>query len=197
MKEGDRVIVDFASGSVASAANGKKGTVTRIWKGHNYPIEVQLDASGFSLCFRENELEVLPHEPAPSVQTVYISGAISGRENRNAGRFEQVEGIVRGLGHDVINPLKLDDGTYSLTWEEYMRRDLRTIAERADMVVVFDDWFTSRGAVHEAYFARVVGLPVRALVTDREGSYVVRHRLIELDEIDVLDARELYDTATA
>lgn len=107
----------------------------------------------------------------PQKEVAYISGSMTGVEDHNRARFDEIEEIVAGMGYEVINPARLDieEGMVDkegnpLKWQNFMRRDIRIIAERADLVVCFDDWENSRGATDEAYVAAVMDIPVYRLV---------------------------------
>lgn len=133
-------------------------------------------------------------EPKPSThrqkERVYISGPMSGKEDFNYERFDQVEERLGAMGYDVINPAKLDreegeaPGSGSeQTHQEYLRRDVQVISSEADAVVVFDDWHNSRGSVCEAFIAVVMGLPVWRFVDDQDPGIYTWNSFLENEEV--------------
>ena len=54
---------------------------------------------------------------------VYISGGITGVKNYKE-HFAKAERFLKGMGHEVVNPVALEDSLPKLTYEEYMRLDM-------------------------------------------------------------------------
>jgi hypothetical protein len=104
-----------------------------------------------------------------TIETLYLSGRMSGLPNYNRDRFNEIEYLVRELGYDVVNPAQIDldeDGPDVVhTWEHYIKRDLSIIIEKCDGIVMFDDWQNSRGATLELYVAKQIGLKVYGIDT--------------------------------
>lgn len=89
---------------------------------------------------------------------------------------------LRALGHEVVNPVELDnpedvaaamasvDGSpihyeSGKTWGDFLARDVKVIADGAlDGVMVLDGWATSRGARLETFVASALhGIPIYCL----------------------------------
>ncbi len=104
---------------------------------------------------------------------------MTGEPDFNFPAFYTAAAQLRALGHEPINPADNDhaDMVISLrlarakqgkpghTWVDYMRRDLRRIAD-ADAVLALPGWWRSRGASIEIGLAGALGWPVYALTPD-------------------------------
>ena len=90
---------------------------------------------------------------------VYISGKISGLADKNAPAFEAAEKMLTERGYKTINPLKLYPDGIELSWEHYMRNDIKVLMD-CHMVAVLPDWEQSRGATIEVHLALDLGIPV-------------------------------------
>jgi hypothetical protein len=74
---------------------------------------------------------------------VYISGPMSGRKDLNREEFVLAEVLLRGLGHEVVNPHTLNPEGRG--WVACMINDLRAL-RRCQGIYMLHDWATSRGA---------------------------------------------------
>lgn len=93
---------------------------------------------------------------------LYVSGPISivGPPTYNKPAFNNAAIQLRVAGFSAVNPFDLDDEPInSLSWEEYMRRDLRALLD-CDGVATLDGWQDSRGAGIEVDLAVKLGMPV-------------------------------------
>lgn len=89
---------------------------------------------------------------------IYCCGPITGYADYNLPAFDEAEGFLRHLGHEVINPCALDEeGDRGDTWENYLKRDLKLLVD-CDAIVLLDGWHKSRGAMLEFYVATNLGL---------------------------------------
>lgn len=86
---------------------------------------------------------------------VYISGAITGNDNYKED-FARAERELSAAGHEVINPVKLEDILPQLTYEEYMKLDL-ALLDVCDAVFMLNDWKKSLGANREYGYALAKG----------------------------------------
>jgi len=100
------------------------------------------------------------------MKKVYISGKISGLEDRNAPKFEAAEKLLTLLGYEAINPLKILAFDEALNWSDYMRADIKVLCE-CDAIFLLDDWLLSPGAKLEVLIALRLGLKV---LIDQEDS---------------------------
>jgi hypothetical protein len=81
---------------------------------------------------------------------VYISGGIT--HNPNALQdFNSAEQYLIGLGHEVVNPMKLEH-SHDKSWENYMKVDIREMM-LCDALYVLHGWRKSKGARIEVYLA--------------------------------------------
>ena len=87
---------------------------------------------------------------------IYISGAMSSRMDVYRAEFSKVEQRLKEEGHIVINPAALPVGLDS---DKYMPICLSMI-DGADVVYLFGDWKSSKGAVLEKAYAEYQGKEV-------------------------------------
>jgi hypothetical protein len=108
---------------------------------------------------------------------LYTLGPMSDMEDHNAPAFRETAEILRGLGHEAISPVEMDeaegfDFKRKLTEAEYaafLGRDIEKIAAlgaagKLDGGVALDGWERSRGAAAEAHVIRALGRPIYRLV---------------------------------
>lgn len=132
---------------------------------------------------------------------VYIAGPMTGIPQFNFPAFDQVAGLLRMNGFEVVSPAELDDpddraaalaspdghmhGGHHMnkTWGDFLARDVKLIADGGvEAVVVLTDWAKSRGARLETYVANALcGIPIVS-VRFVEGSQIV-----SLDTVPRLD----------
>lgn len=94
------------------------------------------------------------------VQTIYVSGPMSGIVNFNYDAFNAVAEILRDAGYNVVNPAETDGGDQTKSWHDYMRADIQVIINECDALVLLQDWANSPGACVEVNTARAIGIPV-------------------------------------
>ncbi len=89
---------------------------------------------------------------------IYISGPMSGLPDFNYPAFHDASAQWRAAGYEVLSPAELDLAeTTDLTWEDYLRRDLRMLLD-CDAIALLDGWENSRGAALEYHVATALGL---------------------------------------
>jgi hypothetical protein len=93
------------------------------------------------------------------MDSIYISGPMSGLPNFNFDNFNRVAEMLRALKQTVVNPAENFGGKTDLSREEYMRKDIRSLMN-ARVVVALDGWMESKGALTEIRVAREIGLKV-------------------------------------
>lgn len=84
---------------------------------------------------------------------VYISGPMEGNMDC-LENFRVAEEVLLKLGHDVVNPAKLDKAVKGtgLSREDYLELDLKLL-EWCDAIVMLDGWQQSRGCNREYGYA--------------------------------------------
>jgi hypothetical protein len=88
----------------------------------------------------------------------YISGKITGMEERAKELFEQAEKEVIALGYEPINPMKLNH-QHGLTWEAYMKEDIKALCD-CEAVYLLRNYSDSRGALLELAIANELKMEV-------------------------------------
>lgn len=89
---------------------------------------------------------------------IYISGPITGHPRERVERaFAEAEAVIRGSGHEPVNPL--DNGLpISATWYEHMRTDLKMLLD-CDAIYMVGEWWHSSGAKIEWELSRTLDIP--------------------------------------
>lgn len=88
----------------------------------------------------------------------YISGKISGIENRAVELFEQAEKELIELGFEPINPMKLNH-QHDLSWEAYMKQDIKALCD-CDFIYLLRNYSDSKGALLELAIATELKIKV-------------------------------------
>jgi hypothetical protein len=117
---------------------------------------------------------------------LYLSGPMTqfSDSNYNFPAFYKAQGLLEMLGHDVVNPARMDidaglvkyapsqsrlvtDARFTI--QDAMRRDIKAIAD-CDAVVLLPGWESSVGAGKELRVAREdFGMPAFELRLDTHG----------------------------
>lgn len=89
---------------------------------------------------------------------IYISGPMTGMPALNFPAFNRAAAALRAEGYTVVNPAELDAQDIGpLTWEGYMRRDIRALMD-CTHIYFLPGWQKSRGAMLEAHIADALGM---------------------------------------
>lgn len=90
---------------------------------------------------------------------LYVSGPMTGMPDLNFPAFHEAAAALRAAGYTVTNPAELDaqDAGKTLTWEQYMRRDIVALMA-CDGVALLPGWTESRGANLETEIAGRLGM---------------------------------------
>lgn len=90
--------------------------------------------------------------PQTQPKKIYISGKISDMPYHEAfEKFERAENMLKEIGFEVINPMKLDHKN-AVTWSDYMRTDIKALMD-CDNIHMLPNWRSSEGAKLEKYIA--------------------------------------------
>ena len=99
------------------------------------------------------------------METVYISGPMTGCKDNNIAAFREAETQLRNSGFEVINPhdLILEDIPEHIgdteRWGRYLARDIAIMLEqKPDYIYMLPGWQCSRGACLERAFAAWLGI---------------------------------------
>lgn len=88
---------------------------------------------------------------------IYLSGPMTGLPDYNYPAFNEAARKLRAHGHDVFNPAEAFEGNQSLTWDEYLRADIKAIFD-CDAIQVLPGWRDSVGARLEVILGLALGL---------------------------------------
>ena len=98
---------------------------------------------------------------------IYISGPMTGYEALNFPAFNAAEALLASLGHQVVNPAKLNPDP-STPWHRCMRIDIKALMD-CDAIAMLPGYKFSKGAMGELFNAKLVCMAVFELV---EGALV-------------------------
>ena len=85
---------------------------------------------------------------------------MSGYEDLNFPAFQHAATLLRDQGYDIRSPHENEAPDGVGDWVEYMRLDIKTIAD-CDGIVLLRGWAKSKGAQLELSIALALGLTVR------------------------------------
>lgn len=88
---------------------------------------------------------------------VYISGPMSGYENKNRYSFMRAENELHKLGYETLNPARLDQANPNFTYHDFMKRDISELL-KCDAICLIPGWENSKGALCEKVVADSIGL---------------------------------------
>jgi len=106
----------------------------------------------------------------------YIAGPMSGIPQFNIPAFDEASKNLRPAGYKIISPAELDDPStremaYNSpdgatlndqhpngeSWGDFLARDVKIVADKANGIIVLPDWEKSRGARLEMMVALLCG----------------------------------------
>lgn len=94
------------------------------------------------------------------IQTIYISGQITGLELKEAkANFDRAEVLLLEKGFNPLNPMKVNPPLSAKNWKEYMRDDIVQLFN-CDAIYLLDNWQASKGARIEHFIAQEMGLMI-------------------------------------
>ena len=114
---------------------------------------------------------------------VYVGGPMTGIPQFNYPAFDAAATDLRDRGFTVVSPAELDDpeirkealaspdgimGSGSVngeTWGDFLKRDVKLIADDVDGCAFMEGWERSRGARLEAFVAKLCKKPVASYPT--------------------------------
>ena len=96
---------------------------------------------------------------------VYIAGPMRGVDDFNRPAFDDAEALLRDLGHDVVNPCRLDEELgFFFKSDEEVTLDIAALYT-CDRIAMLPGWEGSRGASLERQAARYVSIPAIKITT--------------------------------
>lgn len=97
--------------------------------------------------------------PNEKLQTIYLSGPMSGLPGLNFPTFHSMTASLRAGGHShtVTNPAEINPK--GGTWTDCMRRDIAALMD-CDTVATLPGWEHSKGARLEVLIAERLGMTV-------------------------------------
>lgn len=87
---------------------------------------------------------------------IYISGPITGQEDTAKQRFEGVERMILELGHEPVNPIKLNHKEND-TWTDCMKTDIKALMD-CDAIYMMCGFETSKGCLLELALSIALGI---------------------------------------
>lgn len=96
----------------------------------------------------------------------YLAGPMTGLPDFNRAAFVEAAVFLRNEGYEVLNPVEMDmiygswEEAIKRPWTEHLARDVDTVVNKADAVIVLPGWEASRGANLEVRLATTFGKPV-------------------------------------
>lgn len=93
------------------------------------------------------------------MKRIYLSGPMTGLPGLNFSAFNLAAAQLRALGYEVVNPAEKQSELGELSWEAYLREDLRDMLT-CDTIALLPGWEASKGAHLELHVAHRVGITV-------------------------------------
>lgn len=92
---------------------------------------------------------------------LYISGPMTGIQNKNYSAFRSAAISLRKKGYKIVNPWELGQDNLS-RWEDFIRRDLKAMLISCNGIATLKGWKKSRGANLEIHIAKALKWPVHS-----------------------------------
>lgn len=89
---------------------------------------------------------------------IYISGRITGMDVQEwSKKFNDAQEIIERLGHEAVNPGKIDPGKQDPTWHDYMKADIKQLVD-CEAIWMLDNYKGSKGASVELDIAKALDM---------------------------------------
>lgn len=103
------------------------------------------------------------------IESAYLTGPMTGKENHNHDEFHRIAKILRDAGIEIDNPAEHFGGvTDGIAMSEFLRADINAICKMG-AVIVMPGWPESRGSNIEILFAWYCGIPVYSYCEVEDG----------------------------
>ena len=106
---------------------------------------------------------------------IYLSGAITGRENYKQEFYEAKEKLIKfqennnkrkdkeKIDLDIIVPCDYDHLNKSGRWEEYLKNDIKLLVDCDCLIDIENESYNSKGAMLEKIICTALGIPIISL----------------------------------
>ncbi len=96
------------------------------------------------------------------IKSIYLSYPMThDSEGKSANKAAKIRIVLDALGFNVIDPLhiskQVQENKHVPEYHHYMAADLQALCERADAILLVDEWSGSRGCRCEAFVAHTCG----------------------------------------
>ena len=100
-----------------------------------------------------------------SAKHIYISGKVTGIENKAYELFEQAEIKLKNSGYLVCNPMKINHDYHDKSWESYMKLAIKNMLD-CDEIYMLKNYTSSKGALLELAIAKELGIKIKYEIYD-------------------------------
>lgn len=106
---------------------------------------------------------------------IYLSGAITGRENYKQEFYEAKEKLIKfqkdnnkrkdteRIDLDIIVPCDYDHLNKSGKWEDYLKNDIKLLVGCDCLIDIENESYNSKGALLEKMICTALGIPIISL----------------------------------
>jgi len=98
---------------------------------------------------------------------IYLSGKITGIENKAYNLFHKAEEELSSKGYTVVNPMRINHD-HDKTWESYMKACIKSLCD-CSHIYMLSNWQESKGAKIEYELAFSLGIV--AIFEDESTEY--------------------------
>ena len=118
---------------------------------------------------------------------IYLSGAISNRENYKKEFYEARDKVAdfmksRNIECEVIVPCDYDYLNKSGRWEEYLKNDIKLLADSDCLIDIENESYESKGAMLEKMICMSLGVPIISLSSFLDGNMTYKYYTTKIDE---------------
>ncbi|WP_083249379.1 DUF4406 domain-containing protein [Brachyspira hampsonii] len=118
---------------------------------------------------------------------VYLSGAISNRENYKQEFYEARDKVTnfmksRNIECEVIVPCDYDYLNKTGIWEEYLKNDIKLLVDCDCLIDIENESYESKGAMLEKMICMSLGIPIISLSSFLDGNMTYKYSTTKIDE---------------
>lgn len=118
---------------------------------------------------------------------IYLSGAITGRENYEQEFYEARDKVLdfmksRNIECKIIVPFEYDNLNKTGKWENYLKNDIKILVDCDCLIDIENESYNSKGAILEKMICVSLGIPIVSLSLFLESQMINNYSTTNINE---------------
>lgn len=118
---------------------------------------------------------------------IYLSGAITGRENYEQEFYEARDKVLdfmksKNTDCEIIVPFEYDSLNKTGRWEDYLKNDIKILVDSDCLIDIENESYNSKGAMLKKKICVSLGIPIVSLSSFLEGKMIYKYSTTNINE---------------